>query len=98
LKRAFNILNHHFTTAFPGLSLFNGTTPSVVQNIPSNLRTLSAEKEITSMAWGDLTERQLLMGLADQSVQTYHPAKGRLKTIKAECGEGPIVGVAKFNE
>jgi len=78
--------------------LFNGTTPSVVQNIPSNLRTLSAEKEITSMAWGDLTERQLLMGLADQSVQTYHPAKGRLKTIKAECGEGPIVGVAKFNE
>jgi len=78
--------------------LFQGAAASQVQNIPSNLRTLSQEKEITSMAWADHSERQVLTGLVDQTVQTYHPGKGRLKSIKAECGEGPILGVAKFNE
>ncbi|XP_065347938.1 WD repeat-containing protein 74 [Cloeon dipterum] len=98
LPENFNVFVGAKTGILKGICMFEGSDASLVQNIPKDLRTLSQEKEITAMAWGPEDETQVLMGLQNQSVQIYNTAKGRLKTIPAENGEGPIVGVAKFGE
>ena len=50
------------------------------------------------MKWGDAEEKELLLATANQTVKVYDTEyKSYVESIPARCGQGPIVGVTRYN-
>jgi hypothetical protein len=63
------------------------------------LDVLTKEHEITAMAWGDQEEKEVLIGLANQTVKIYDSEFNAFtRNMDAKCGDGPIVGITRYNE
>lgn len=69
----------------------------IIKNL-QNTKHLSNKNQITALNWGDDAERDILMGLSDQSVKVYDTEhKQFISSFEAKHGKGPIIGLAKFN-
>jgi len=70
----------------------------IVKNL-HNVKNLSSGSEITALSWGDPTEMDILIGTKDQSVKVYDSEfKAFTSCMKTRFGEGPIVGLTRFNK
>lgn len=74
------------------------TNEVIVKNLQS-AKYLSPHMEITSLAWGDETESNILIGTKDQTVKVYDSEfMAFSSSMKAKYGSGPIVGITRFNQ
>ncbi|XP_069677228.1 WD repeat-containing protein 74 [Periplaneta americana] len=68
----------------------------IVKNI-QNLDVLTKGHEITTLAWGDSEELDVLIGLASQKVKIYDTDfKAFTSSVDVNCGSGKICGLSRF--
>ncbi|KAK7792509.1 hypothetical protein R5R35_009919 [Gryllus longicercus] len=76
----------------------NGVWSSITKNLRKVDR-LGSSQAVTAMSWGDEEQKEILIGLADQTVKVYDTEySGFGSTFKADVGEGKICGVSRFQE
>lgn len=84
----------------PGISINfedEGTKP-IAKNI-QNIKVLTKEHEITSLAWGDPEEIDVLIGMSCQRVKIYDTDfKAFTSSVDATCGKGSIKGLSRYKE
>ncbi|XP_045102755.1 WD repeat-containing protein 74-like [Portunus trituberculatus] len=96
----------------PVVSDFNvyvGTETGILKGINLNqkavihknfhkIQALDREQEITSVAWGNEEENEVLMGLRNQTVKVFDTeAKAFVSSRKINVGEGPIVSLGRMD-
>nr|XP_018909733.1 PREDICTED: WD repeat-containing protein 74 [Bemisia tabaci] len=92
----FNTFVGGLTGAFKGIKVTR-KGKIIIKNL-QNTKHLSNKNQITALNWGDDAERDILMGLSDQSVKVYDTEhKQFISSFEAKHGKGPIIGLAKFN-
>jgi len=85
---------------FSGISINieDKETKSIVRNI-QNMKVLTKEHEITSLAWGDPYETDVLIGMSSQRVKIYDTDfKGFTSCVDVSCGHGSIRGLSRYEE
>lgn len=85
---------------FSGISINieNKETKSIAKNI-QNMKVLTKEHEITSLAWGDPDEIDVLIGLSSQRVKIYDTDfKAFTSSVDVSCGHGSIRGLSRYKE
>jgi hypothetical protein len=85
---------------FSGISINieDKETKSIAKNI-QNIKVLSKEHEITSLAWGDPDEMDVLIGLSSQRVKIYDTDfKAFTSSVDVSCGHGSIQGISRYKE
>lgn len=64
-----------------------------------NVKNLSSGSEITALTWGDTTETDILIGTKEQTVKVYDSEfKAFSSCMKTKFGQGPIVGLTRYNK
>nr|XP_053636214.1 WD repeat-containing protein 74-like [Cherax quadricarinatus] len=62
------------------------------------IKALERDQEITSMAWGNEDQTEILMGLRNQTIRTFDTTvKAFVSLRKISVGEGPIVSLARYD-
>jgi hypothetical protein len=80
---------------FLGVKVQHG---KAITKTTQNVKALTKDHEITSMSWGDSEEKEILLGLANQTVKIYDTElKAFSGSMDSKCGEGPLVGVLRYN-
>jgi len=85
---------------FQGISINieDKETKSIVKNI-QNIKVLTKEHEITSLAWGDPDETDVLIAMSSQRVKVYDTDfKAFTSNVDVSCGHGSIQGLSRYNE
>jgi hypothetical protein len=80
------------TRTFKGISINieDRETKSIAKNIP-NIKVLTKEHEITSLARGDPYEIDILIGMSSQRVKIYDTDfKAFTSSVDVSCGHGSI--------
>lgn len=73
-------------------------TKPIAKNI-QNVKVLTKEHEITSLAWGDPEEMDVLIGMSCQRVKIYDTDfKAFTSSLDATCGQGSITGLSRYKE
>ena len=71
---------------------------SIAKNI-QNIKVLTKEHEITSLAWGDQNETEVLIGMSSQRVKIYDTDfKAFTSSVDVSCGHGSIRGLSRYKE
>lgn len=86
------------TGTFKGISINieDKETKSIAKNI-QNMKVLTKEHEITSLAWGDQDETDVLIGLSSQRVKVYDTDfKAFTSSVDVSCGHGSIRGLSRY--
>lgn len=90
-------------------NVYVGTETGILKGINLNQRAvihknfhkiqaLDRQQEITSMAWGNEQESEVLMGLRNQTVRVFDTdAKAFVSTRTINVGEGPIVSLGRLD-
>jgi ribosome biogenesis protein NSA1 len=85
---------------FSGISINfeDKDTKPIAKNI-QNIKVLTKEHEITSLAWGDPDEIDVLIGMSCQRVKVYDTDfKAFTSSVDATCGQGSIKGLSRYKE
>jgi len=85
---------------FSGVSISfeDKDTKPIAKNI-QNSQVLTKEHEITSLAWGDPDEVDVLIGMSCQRVKIYDTDfKAFTSSVDATCGYGSIRGLSRYKE
>jgi WD40 repeat protein len=85
---------------FSGISINveDKETKPITKNI-QNIKVLTKEHEITSLAWGHPDEIDVLIGLSSQRVKIYDTDfKAFTSSVDVSCGHGSIRGLSRYKE
>ncbi|KAF4522981.1 hypothetical protein B566_EDAN009572, partial [Ephemera danica] len=95
-RKDFNAFVGSRTGILKGVKIQHG---KIITKSTQNISMLKKDHEITSMSWGDPEENEILLGLANQTVKIYDTElQAFTRSIDSKCGEGPIVGVLRYNK
>lgn len=88
----------NYRILFSGISINmedKGIKP-IAKNI-QNIKVITREHEITSLAWGDPDEIDVLIGMASQRVKIYDTDfKAFTSGVDVSCGYGNIQGLSRY--
>ncbi|KAK8389349.1 hypothetical protein O3P69_008828 [Scylla paramamosain] len=91
----FNVYVGTETGILKGINL---NQKAVIHKNFHKIQALDREQEITSVAWGNEEENEILMGLRNQTVRVFDTeAKAFVSTRKINVGEGPIVSLGRMD-
>jgi len=81
-----------------GINFEDKETEPIAKNI-QNIKVLTKEHEITSLAWGDPDEIDVLIGTASQRVKVYDTVfKAFTTSVDVSYGHGSIRGLSRYEE
>lgn len=94
-EKDFNVYVGTETGILKGINL---NKKAVIHKNLHNMKALDREQEITSMAWGDEEQTEVLMGLRNQTIRIFDTdAKAFVSSRRISVGEGPIVSLARVD-
>ncbi|KAG8228928.1 hypothetical protein J437_LFUL007320 [Ladona fulva] len=93
-KHDFNVFVGAQTGVFKGVKLNEN---AVIEKNLSGLKLNPVEDEVTAIAWGDEEEKEILLGLVNQTVKVFNSdLQDFTSVIDVKCGTGPLRGVCKY--
>lgn len=99
-KQDHNIFVGSLIGSFKGMKLDkkDGIWSAVSKNL-RKVDSLNSSLAVTAMAWGDEEQREMLIGLADQTVKVYDTEfKSFGSSISVKLGRGKICGLTRIGE
>ncbi|XP_042221798.1 WD repeat-containing protein 74-like [Homarus americanus] len=90
-------------------NVFVGTETGILKGVNLNqkavihknfhkIKALESDQEITSIAWGEEAQTEVMMGLRNQTIRIFDTdAMAFVSSRKINVGEGPIVSLARWD-